>query len=99
MLAWLVPVALFWTLAALYLGGFSIDIEESSGVKHMGGLVLSFVLYLAVYGVLHAVLGGSLSEIWAVVGAALVASALLPLLSTVAFRVFGVRIRSAARAH
>lgn len=95
MVTWLVPVCLFWTLTALYLGGFRLDIEEASGVRHLGGLAITFVLYLAVWWGLHRVLGGVLPSIASIVVASLVTIVLLPLLSRAGFRALGVRIRAA----
>lgn len=97
-IAWLVPVALFWILAALYLGGAAIRIEGGGGPQHLGGLLLLFVAYLVTYGVLRAVLSGLAG---AIVGGilipAILASILLPFLAKLTFKVFGVAISPAHR--
>ena len=42
MLAWLVPIAVFWSLAALYVGGAAINIEGGGGGRQTSGLLLLF---------------------------------------------------------
>ena len=97
MLGWLFPVALFWLLAALYLGASPISMKGGGAVQQILGLLLFYVVYLAVYGGLRAVLLGPLGEIFGgVVFPLLVASALIPVLGKVTFRVVGVRIVPAA---
>ncbi len=95
MVPWLIPVALFWTLAALYLGGAAIHIEGGGGGRQVGGLLLHFAAYLAVYALLRAVLSGPVGPIFGgVVVPIVVTSSLLPLLAKLTFRVVGVRITS-----
>jgi len=93
---WLIPIALFWTLAALYLGGAAIHIEGGAGARQLGGLLLNFVAYLGVYALLRAVLIGPVGAIvGGIVVPIVVTSSLLPLLAKLAFRVVGVRITPA----
>jgi hypothetical protein len=99
MAEWLVPIALFWTLSALYLGGFPIRIVGGSGLTQFLGLVLTFALYLVVWWALRMGIQSALPSIATVIVATLVASALFPVLSLVAFRVFGIRITRGAHAH
>lgn len=99
MIEWLVPVSVFWTLAALYLGGFPLRIEGGTAGRELGGLLLTFVLYLGAWWVLRLVVGAALSPIFTVVVATLIAGLLLPLISRLAFRVLGVRIHTASHAH
>ncbi len=91
---WLVPLALFWPLTALYLGGAPIRIDGGGGVRQLAGLLLHFALFLGAWlgvrTVLSAVASGALLT---VVVPALVVVILLPLLARVAFRAVGVRIR------
>lgn len=96
MVEWLVPVSLFWTLTALYLGGFRLDIQDGPGYRNLGGLLLTFVLFLVVWWAVRTGLGAALPLVAAVAVAALVAGLLLPVLTRVGFRVMGLRIRSAA---
>ncbi len=95
MLIWLIPVALFWGLAAVYLGGAPIRITGGGGLNQVAGLVLNFAAYLGVYAAIRTVLSGVLGAvIGGLVVPLLVASALIPLLAKFTFRVVGVRITS-----
>ena len=58
MLVWLVPIAVFWSLAALYVGGAAINIEGGGGGRQTLGLLLLFASYLGVYAVSGMVLAG-----------------------------------------
>jgi hypothetical protein len=93
---WLAPIALFWTCAALYLGGFRIEIRGGGGVRQLIGLLDTFVLYMAVWFVVRLALRGLLGPIGAVVAGCLIAIVLLPVLSRIGFMVMGVRITKAA---
>jgi hypothetical protein len=99
MVEWLVPISLFWTLSALYLGGFAIHIEDRGALRQVVALLLMFVFYLVVFWAVRTGLGGAMPAIPAVIVASLVAGVLIPLLARVAFRAFGVRISGAAHAH
>lgn len=96
MVEWLAPIALFWTMAATYLGGFRLSIEGGGGLRQTGGLLFTFVLYLVAWFALRAVLRGVVGTVPAVVLACLVATLLLPILARVGFRILGVRIATAA---
>ena len=97
MLTWLIPIALFWGFAAVYLGGAPIRITGGKGLHHIAGLLLSFAAYLGVYAAIRAVLSGALGAILGgLVVPILVASALIPLLAKFTFRLVGVRISSAS---
>ena len=99
MVAWLVPVALFWALSALYLGGAAIRFEGADGPRQLIGLLLHFVAYLVIYGVLRAVLGGMLGPVFGgIVFPIIIASVLLPAAGKLAFRLVGVSIVSDAHA-
>ena len=93
MLPWLIPVALFWTLAALYLGGASISFEGGGGGRQLSGLFLLFVSFLVLYGVLRMILGGLLGPaMGGIVIPVVIASVTIPFLAKLAFKVAGVRI-------
>lgn len=96
MLEWLVPISLFWTFIALYLGGFKIEIRGGGGFRQLIGLLGTFVLYLAAFFVLRMVLRGPVGTIGAVAVATLIATLLLPVLSRIGFMITGVRITKAA---
>ena len=96
MLAWLVPIAVFWSLDALYLGGAAINIEGGGGGRQTSGLLLLFASYLGVYticglaftGVAGAAFGG-------IVFPVLIASISIPLLTRVMFKLVGVSVSRA----
>lgn len=93
MVAWLVPISVFWPLAAMYLGGAPIAIEGGGGVRQVGGLFLHFAAYLLVYGLLRAGLSGLIGPvIGGIVVPVVVASALIPILGRLTFRAVGVRV-------
>jgi len=92
MVVWLVPVSMFWLVAALYLGGFNIDIQGGGGVRQFLGLMLSFVLFLVVYAVLGMVLGGVGPAIGVIVLPSILTVALLPMITKLAFMPVGVKI-------
>lgn len=98
MIAWLAPIALFWTVTALYLGGFQLRIEGGGGVQHFVGLILTLALYLVVYGVLHMLLRASAGPVLSVLIGCVACTLLLPILSRIGFMVVGVKIRSTAHA-
>jgi hypothetical protein len=95
MVMWLVPICLYWTLAALYLGGAPIRIEGGGAGRQVGGLLLHFVLFLGVWTLARAALTSLLGTTFAVVASVLLAVILLPVLARLAFRLVGVRISSA----
>ena len=96
---WLAPIALFWTMIAMYLGGFPLKIEGGNGPKHLLGLVLTFALYLVAWWGLRAGFNAITGPIPAVVFACLAATLLLPSFTKGAYRLVGVRITRAAAAH
>lgn len=92
MIGWLVPVSLFWILAALYLGGAEIRFEGRSGARQLVGLALHFAGFLGVWAVLRTLLAPVAGPVMAVVLASVGAAILLPFVGRLAFRVIGVRI-------
>jgi len=92
LITWLIPTSLFWTLAALYLGGAPIRFEGGGGGRQIAGLLLHFTIFLAVWWVASALLGALAGTVLSMILAAVLASALLPLLGRLSFRVVGVRI-------
>lgn len=100
MLIWLIPVALFWTMAALYLGGMAVDVEGGSGFRQVLGLILTFVAFVVVWGVLHTVLRSMGAVLFGVVVPTLLTILALPVVARVGFRIVGVRVhRAEAHGH
>ena len=100
MLMWLIPVGLFWTMAALYLGGMAVDVEGGSGFRQVLGLVLTFVVFVGVWGVLHTALRGLGPVLFGMVVPTLLTILALPLVARIGFRIVGVRVhRAEAHGH
>lgn len=96
MAVWLIPVCLFATLSALYLGGAPIRMENG-GRRELVGLLLSLVLYLVAWAALRTVLRGPLGGTPALIAASVLTVIALPLLCLAGFRIVGVRIRRRPR--
>ena len=93
MVAWLVPISLYWTLTAVYLGVAPVQIEGGGGVQQILGIALHYASYLGAFAAIRSVLTGSLGAILGgIVVPVVVASLLLPMLGKVVFRLVGVRI-------
>ena len=96
---WLVPICLFWTLAALYIGGWPIEVVGGGGVKHVIGLIDTFVLYIVAFAILRAVLGGFGGLFGSVIIPTAVASLALPVLAWAGYLIVGVRIQKGEAPH
>ena len=97
MLYWLVPVAVFWSVASTYLGGASLKIEGGGAGRQMSGLILLFVSFLVVYRVFGLILPGIVGAGLGTIPLPLVlTSILLPFLAKVTFKVAGVNITRVA---
>lgn len=89
---WLVPICAFLIAAPMYYGGMPIRFEGGGGVRQSGGLLLSFAAYLAAAVLLRGLLEGAMPLFFAVLLSTIAALLLVPAISRVAFRIFGVRI-------
>jgi hypothetical protein len=95
-LAWLVPIAVFWSLAALYLGGAAINIKGGGGGRQTLGLLLLFASYLGVYTICGLALTGVAGAAFGgIVFPVLIASISIPLLTRVMFKLVGVSVSRA----
>lgn len=99
MLEWLIPVCAFFPFTALYLGALRIEPGGGRGLQQVLGLMLTFVVYLVVWRVLHAVLAGLGPILGGVVLATVVTTLLLPLEARLGYLVVGVKLKRIARAH
>ena len=90
---WLAPICLLWVLMALYLGGWPVEVVGGSGVRQVIGLVDTFALFLVVWAVLRAVLGGLGGMMWGVVIPTALTSLALPAIAWAGYIVVGVRIQ------
>lgn len=96
---WLVPLGLFWTLSAIYLGGWSIELVGGGGLRQVLGVVIAFVLFVAVWGVLRMILSGLGPIFFGVIVPTAITTLLLPLLFRAAYFPMGIRIEKGAQAH
>ena len=96
---WLVPICLFWTLAALYLGGFPVEVVGGNGFRQVMGVIDSYVLFILVWALLRAVLGGLGGLLWSAVIPTILVSLALPLIIWAGYIVMGVRVQKGERPH
>jgi hypothetical protein len=96
---WMLPIGLFWILAAIYLGGMPVEVRGGNGFRQVMGVVDSYVLYIAVWGLLHAVLGGIGGLFWQAVIPTVFATLALPLIVWAGFIIMGVRVQRGERPH
>lgn len=99
MLEWLVPISLYWVVAAVYLGGFPLEFEGRSGVWQVIGILATFAAFLLVFAGLRMALGGVGPMLGRIVLPTTVAILVFPLLARLGFGLVGVRIRRAAHGH
>ncbi len=98
MLEWLAAFCAFWVTASLYLGGMNVELEGGSGPRQLIGLLGMLVLFLIVWRVLDALLGG-FGGLPGVVLSIVLSVLSLPLLARAAFALVGVKVRRGAGAH
>ena len=96
MLEWLVPICLFWILIAIYLGAWPVQFQGGSGLRQVIGLVNAFVLFLVVWALLRTALGGSGSILARLILPTTLTVLALPLITWIAFRILGIRVRLGA---
>ena len=91
MLNWLVAIILFWVASALYFGGLQRDIVGGTGVRQFIGLLLTYAIFLVIWGVLYKVIGPDTAK--GLLIASLVAALLLPLEVRLGFLLVGGKVR------
>jgi hypothetical protein len=98
MLDWLVAVILFWLASAMYFGGLGRDVEGGTGFRQFVGLLLTYAIFLVVWGALYKAVGVETAK--GVLIASAVAVVLLPIEVRLGFLLVGARVRrSSATAH
>src|SRR5690242_58707 len=97
MVDWLVAICLFWFVSAVYFGGFERDIEGGTGFRQFLGLILTYAIFLGIWGVLHAYV--AVDSPVGVVVASVVSGLLLPLEAHLGFMLVGGRVRAHREAH
>lgn len=98
MLDWLVAVILFWVAAAMYFGGLQRDVEGGTGFRQFVGLLLTYAIFLVVWGALYKTVGVETAK--GVLIASAVAVVLLPIEVRLGFLLVGAHVRKgSATAH
>jgi hypothetical protein len=98
MLDWLLAAILFWVAAALYFGGLEHDVHGGTGFRQFLGLLLTYAIFLVIWGVLYKIVGAQTAK--GVLIASAVAALLIPLEARLGFLLVGARVRrNSAEAH
>ena len=87
---WLVAICLFWFASAVYFGGFERDVQGATGFRNFLGLMLSYAIFLVVWGVLHAYVAPESAK--GILIASAVAGLALPLELRAGFMLVGARV-------
>jgi len=95
----ILPIALFWLLEAVYLGGWPVDAHGGSAFQQVLGLVLTGILWAVTWVALSKLLTGIGPVLGGIMLTSVVAAALLPLVNWIGFKIAGVSIRRAHAAH
>lgn len=92
MIEWIIPIALYPTMAALYYGGAPIRFEGPDNARQLLGVFLGLVLFVAVWGVFKTVLQPITGPMIGLAVASILASFALRPGCRIACRVVGVRV-------
>jgi hypothetical protein len=95
----LLPVMLFWLLAALYLGGWAVDLRGGRGPTQIIGLLLSFVLFVVVWKLLHRAFLGFGEILGGIVITTFITAALLPAVAWLGYKMVGVTVTPTRGGH
>ena len=94
---WLIPICLFWGIAAVYFGGLGHEVKGGSGVRQFIGLLFAYVLFVIIWSVAHQfVLPDSGAGY---VAASLIALVLFPVAIRLGYLLVGARIHRPQTAH
>ncbi len=91
MIDWIVPISLFWLMAAVFFGGL-YDAEEGTSARQALGLLLTFAAYLGLFAVLRLVLGGFMGPLGRVILPTVIPTMALGRLGKIVFKLVGVRL-------
>ena len=86
------PISLFPILAAVFLGGWHIDLHGGSGRREVLGLLISTVVWVVLWHLLHSLFLGFGPVLGGVVIASFVAAVLLPAVCWLGYKLVGVSI-------
>ncbi|MBI4500084.1 MAG: hypothetical protein HY700_02885 [Gemmatimonadetes bacterium] len=94
------PFSIFWILIAIFLGGWAVDVRGGNGVTQVLGVLITYVLFVAVWRGLHTALLGVGEVLGGIVITTFLASALLPVLSWIGYKLVGISVeKSHGHAH
>jgi len=91
---WLIPIGVFWVIAAVQFGGL-LDAENGSGLQQALGLLVTFAIYLGLALALRLALGGPFGVFGSVIFPTALPLLALGWLGRLGFRLVGVRLVSA----
>ena len=91
MIEWLVPISMFWLMAAVFFGGL-YDVENGSGGRQALGLLLTFAAYLAIFAGLRLALGGLMGPLGRLILPTAIPTMLLGRLGKIVFKLVGLRL-------
>ncbi len=83
----------------MYLGGWPVEVVGGSPVRQLAGMFNSFILYLAIWGGLRALLGGLGGLLWGAVVPTALATLALPVLVWGGYMIMGVRVQKGESPH
>lgn len=92
MVEWLVPIGIFWVIAAVFFGGM-YDAKDGSGGRQFLGLILTFGVYLAIFAVLRMALGGFMGVLGSLIIPVAIPTMLIGRLGKIIFKLVGVTIQ------
>jgi hypothetical protein len=95
----LLPLMLFWILAATYFGGWAVELRGGRGPQQVIGLLLSGVLFIVTWELLHRVFLTFGEVLGGIVITTFITAALLPALGWVGFKMVGVTVARSSGAH
>ena len=92
MIEWVVPVSVYWLIAAVFFGGM-YDAENGSGVQQLLGLLLTFAVFLLIFWVLRLALGGFMGPLGRIILPTAIPSMFMGRLGQVVFKLLGVNMK------
>ncbi len=92
MVEWLVPISLFWVMAAIFFGGMYDAEEGSSGGRQFLGLLLIFAVYVGIFGVLRMALGDFMGPLGRFIIPTALPTMLLGRIGKIVFGIVGVKM-------
>ncbi len=92
MVEWLIPISVYWVMAAVFFGGM-YDADNGSGVQQMLGLLLTFAVFLLSFWVLRLALGGFMGPLGRIILPTVIPAMLTGRLGQIVFKLVGVNMK------